>query len=283
MSGGNNDVSRYGEIVERSLIHEGLKHYFLVEFPQEPGALRGFLDEVLSEDEDITLFEYVKKNNRETGPALVGIEMRPRSDLEPLLARMGAQPPAHRARAPGLAALHLPRVLTAVTCFVSYAWDTVDDNRWVEQLATDLQNAGIRVVYDQWDNPRIGAQVPRFLSREIPGTDFVIVVGTPRYTAKYENRVSDTGSMVAAEMDLISDRLVGTERDKETVLPVLLRGTEQTSLPPLLRRRVVADFRETGNHFLALLDLVLTMYGISAREVRDLRESVRDQDVSALT
>jgi len=88
LSGGNNDVSRYGEIVERSLIHEGLKHYFLVEFPQEPGALRGFLDEVLSENEDITLFEYVKKNNRETGPALVGIEIAHRDDLEPLLERM---------------------------------------------------------------------------------------------------------------------------------------------------------------------------------------------------
>ena len=83
LSGGNNDVSRYGEIVERSLIHEGLKHYFLVEFPQEPGALRGFLDEVLSENEDITLFEYVKKNNRETGPALVGIEITPATTSSP--------------------------------------------------------------------------------------------------------------------------------------------------------------------------------------------------------
>jgi threonine dehydratase len=88
VSGGNNDVSRYGEIVERSLIHLGLKHYFLVEFPQEPGALRGFLDEVLSEHEDITLFEYVKKNNRETGPALVGIEIDAHEDLQPLLDRM---------------------------------------------------------------------------------------------------------------------------------------------------------------------------------------------------
>jgi threonine dehydratase len=92
VSGGNNDVSRYGEIVERSLVHEGLKHYFLVEFPQEPGALRRFLDEVLGPDDDIALFEYVKKNNRETGPALVGIELLRRDDLEPLLARMDASP-----------------------------------------------------------------------------------------------------------------------------------------------------------------------------------------------
>jgi threonine dehydratase len=88
VSGGNNDVSRYGEIVERSLVHEGLKHYFLVDFPQEPGALRGFLDNVLGANDDITLFEYVKKNNRETGPALVGIELVATADLEPLLERM---------------------------------------------------------------------------------------------------------------------------------------------------------------------------------------------------
>jgi threonine dehydratase len=90
LSGGNNDVSRYGEVVERSLVHQGLKHYFLVEFPQEPGALRGFLDNVLGPGDDITLFEYVKKNNREIGPALVGIELAATGDLEPLLARMDA-------------------------------------------------------------------------------------------------------------------------------------------------------------------------------------------------
>ena len=92
VSGGNNDVSRYGEIVERSLVHEGLKHYFLVEFPQEPGALRGFLDNVLGPTDDITLFEYVKKNNRETGPALVGIEIAATSGLDRLLERMEASP-----------------------------------------------------------------------------------------------------------------------------------------------------------------------------------------------
>ncbi|HEX2048127.1 MAG TPA: threonine ammonia-lyase IlvA [Acidimicrobiales bacterium] len=88
VSGGNNDVSRYGEVVERSLVHEGLKHYFLVEFPQEPGALRVFLDRVLGPTDDITLFEYVKKNNREIGPALVGIELATTADLDPLLERM---------------------------------------------------------------------------------------------------------------------------------------------------------------------------------------------------
>ncbi|SBS75964.1 L-threonine dehydratase biosynthetic IlvA [uncultured Mycobacterium sp.] len=90
ISGGNNDVSRYGEVLERSLVHLGLKHYFLVDFPQEPGALRRFLDEVLGPNDDITLFEYVKRNNRETGEALVGVELGAATGLDGLRARMAA-------------------------------------------------------------------------------------------------------------------------------------------------------------------------------------------------
>lgn len=90
ISGGNNDVSRYGEVLERSLVHLGLKHYFLVDFPQEPGALRRFLDQVLGPNDDITLFEYVKRNNRETGEALVGVELGSAADFDRLLQRMRA-------------------------------------------------------------------------------------------------------------------------------------------------------------------------------------------------
>ena len=90
IGGGNNDVSRYGEVLERSLVHLGLKHYFLVDFPQEPGALRRFLDEVLGPNDDITLFEYVKRNNRETGEALVGIELGSAADYDGLRERMDA-------------------------------------------------------------------------------------------------------------------------------------------------------------------------------------------------
>lgn len=92
VSGGNNDVSRYAEIVERALVFEGRKHYFLVGFPQEPGALRNFLNVVLGPSDDITLFEYVKRNNRETGPALVGIELNDPDDLPGLLTRLDDSP-----------------------------------------------------------------------------------------------------------------------------------------------------------------------------------------------
>ncbi len=88
VSGGNNDIDRMQEIKERSLIYEGLKHYFTVNFPQRAGALREFLDEVLGPDDDIIRFEYTKQHNKENGPALVGIELKYREDYIPLITRM---------------------------------------------------------------------------------------------------------------------------------------------------------------------------------------------------
>lgn len=88
ISGGNNDIDRMQEIKERSLIYEGLKHYFMINFPQRAGALREFLEEVLGPDDDIARFEYTKKHNKENGPALVGIELLRPEDYEPLIERM---------------------------------------------------------------------------------------------------------------------------------------------------------------------------------------------------
>lgn len=92
LSGGNNDVSRYAEVIERALVHEGRKRYFLVEFPQEPGALRRFLHDVLGPDDDITFFEYVKRSNREYGPAMVGIELGDPDSYDDLMARCDGSP-----------------------------------------------------------------------------------------------------------------------------------------------------------------------------------------------
>lgn len=88
VSGGNNDIDRMQEIKERSLIHEGLKHYFMINFPQRAGALREFLDDVLGPTDDIVQFEYTKKLNKENGPAMVGIELKSRDDYDPLVGRM---------------------------------------------------------------------------------------------------------------------------------------------------------------------------------------------------
>ena len=91
VSGGNNDITRTEEIKERSMLYEGLKHYFTIVFPQRAGALRNFVSNVLGPTDDITLFEYNKKTNREEGPALVGIEVKHREDFEEIMRKLEAQ------------------------------------------------------------------------------------------------------------------------------------------------------------------------------------------------
>jgi threonine dehydratase len=88
VSGSNNDIDRMQEIKERSLQYEGLKHYFLITFTQRPGALREFLNHVLGPNDDITRFEYMQKHNKETGPALVGIELSSKEDYQQLLNKL---------------------------------------------------------------------------------------------------------------------------------------------------------------------------------------------------
>ena len=88
LSGSNNDITRMEEIKERSLQYEGLKHYFIINFPQRAGALKELVNEVLGENDDITYFQYTQKNNKETGPAVVGIELDKKEDLDGLIFRL---------------------------------------------------------------------------------------------------------------------------------------------------------------------------------------------------
>jgi small GTP-binding protein len=166
--------------------------------------------------------------------------------------------------------------LTAPSCFVSYAWGDEAQERWVRGLAKDLENAGVAVILDRKDNPEIGRNIARFIER-IEQTDFVAVVGTPLYKQKYENKVSDAGSVVAAEVDLINLRLIGTEAEKATVLPLLLAGDDRAALPPLIRGRRYENFQDEGLYFASLFDLILTLYRIPFEHpaVSDLRDSLR--------
>jgi threonine dehydratase len=88
LSGGNNDIDRMQEIKERSLLYEGLKHHFIVRFAQRPGALKEFVNHILGSTDDIVRFEFIQKHNKETGPALIGIELKSKEDYESLIARM---------------------------------------------------------------------------------------------------------------------------------------------------------------------------------------------------
>ncbi|NQJ72547.1 threonine ammonia-lyase IlvA [Streptococcus suis] len=88
ISGGNNDINRMPEMEERALIYEGIKHYFVVNFPQRPGALREFVNDILGPNDDITRFEYIKRANKGTGPVLIGIALGNKEDYEQFLSRL---------------------------------------------------------------------------------------------------------------------------------------------------------------------------------------------------
>ncbi|MCT77498.1 threonine ammonia-lyase [Listeria monocytogenes] len=95
VSGGNNDINRMQEIEERSLLHEGLKHYFIVNFLQRPGALKEFVNDVLGPHDDITKFEYTKKVNRGNGPVIIGVLLQDKNDYDGLLDRVAAFDPSY--------------------------------------------------------------------------------------------------------------------------------------------------------------------------------------------
>jgi hypothetical protein len=165
------------------------------------------------------------------------------------------------------------------SCFVSYAWGVPEHERWVARLVQDLKNADVQTTFDRQDNVALGRDVARFVSDGLTESAFVVVVGTFRYLEKYQNKLSSTGSIVAAEMDLIHQRLTGDESKKRTVLPVLLEGDSQHVFPPLLRGRTRADFTSEQNYFRQLLDLVLTLHRIDHADaaVADLRNQLLDE------
>lgn len=149
-----------------------------------------------------------------------------------------------------------------------------------KRLATDLQKAGVEVILDRWHNAQVGASVARFVAR-IEKSDRILMIGTPLYRRKYENKETSTGYVVAAEVDMIHNRLLGTEAQKESVLPLLLEGEKTDSRPPLLHGRVYADFRHESNYFTATFDLILSLYRLPPTHpaVVDLRESLRGPEM----
>ena len=90
VSGSNNDITRMEEIREKSLLYEGLKHYFIVEFPQKPGVIVSFINNVIGPSDDLVYIQYIKKTNKNFGPALIGIELASKNDFEPLVERLNS-------------------------------------------------------------------------------------------------------------------------------------------------------------------------------------------------
>jgi TIR domain len=127
----------------------------------------------------------------------------------------------------------------SVAVFVSYPWGDQATESWVrDRLVPDLGHAGVEIVLDRASS-RVSDSLARFVER-VQTADRVLVIATPAYAEKYENAA---GTVVAAEADVINLRLLGTEEQKSTVLPVLLAGDPAESLPALMQTRIYADFR----------------------------------------
>jgi WD40 repeat protein len=170
-------------------------------------------------------------------------------------------------------------VNSAPACFISYAWGNEKHEKWVLRLAKDLENADIEVVIDRRNNAAVGSSISAFVNR-IERFEFVLVVGTPEYLEKYKNLDPSRGTFVAAEMDILNQRLTGTNRTKESVLPVLLAGSPETSFPPLVKGKVFADFRREEKYFVSLFDLVLALCRITIEDesVYLLRQSIEQEE-----
>jgi GTPase SAR1 family protein len=144
------------------------------------------------------------------------------------------------------------------TCFMSYAWGDPGHERWVEELADNLQKADVTVTFDRWHNTP-GTSLSRFIER-IETSDFVCAVGTPGYRKKDE--ASDADPVVQAELKLIKTKLRKRDSVQATIIPLLREGTPQKSFPPLFEDSVFVDFRDSEVFLTRLFELLLTIHQV---------------------
>ena len=157
------------------------------------------------------------------------------------------------------------------SCFISYCWGDAAEENWVKTLAQDLRDAGVEASLDVLQRPP--ADLARWLQDLIMSSRFVLVVGTPRYL---ERSRSPGSAVVATELALINLRFE-LPIEEQGVIPLLRAGSRNTSLPPLLRVPAHFDFRDERNYFVALFDLLLTLFAIpfDRPELDLLREKMR--------
>ncbi len=144
------------------------------------------------------------------------------------------------------------------TCFISYSWGIDTEERWVRQLAKDLRNADIDILFDRWHSPpgsKLGHHIDNLLF-----CDFVIPIGTPELCQKYDAQKENP--VIKEELDLIHLRVREKNKYGETVIPALLSGDSETSLTPQLQPLVNVDFRERDFYFLKIFDLIWRIHGL---------------------
>ena len=142
--------------------------------------------------------------------------------------------------------------------FISYAWESDEVKEWVKRLATELRNDGIDAKLDQWEVAP-GDQMPHFMEKSVRENDYVLIICTPKYKSKSENRIGGVGY----EGDIITAEVLQTSNHRKFI-PILKSGTKETSMPSWLQGKYYVDFSNQTHYDNNYADLTTTLF--NARE-----------------
>lgn len=166
----------------------------------------------------------------------------------------------------------------APTCFISYAWNVPEHEKWVEQFAEDLEKSGCNVLLDRWFT-RKGYDTMDFVEKILAeDTDFIIVIGTKLYLEKYKFQTTNEGRehVVKIESRILNHLMGYSQQKSDKVIPVLLEGTVEDSLPPLMRLKNVVDFTD-HDYYEQMIELIRDLHRIDQRDMEFKRMKEKDE------
>ncbi len=150
------------------------------------------------------------------------------------------------------------------TCYITYAWGIQEEENWVKDFVKELEKQGIELFFDKWSNSP-GASLPRFIDN-IEKCNLVVIVGTPNLKLKHKNTQNQT--IVSQELEIIQQRVI----NGESIIPIILKGNNEESLPIFLQKHISLDFREDENYYKEIFKLILGVYKIPQRNIEDFVE-----------
>ena len=169
------------------------------------------------------------------------------------------------------------------TTFISYSWDSDDHRAWVRELATRLRTDGVDIVLDQWDAAP-GDQLPAFMERAIRDNEFVLIVCTPGYKKRSDERKGGVGY----EGDIITGE-VATKQNHRKFIPVLRSGSWTHAAPSWVAGKYFVDLSGAPYSEAHYADLLVTLHSerpkappVGARPAA-LRSPAADYPVDAAT
>jgi hypothetical protein len=119
--------------------------------------------------------------------------------------------------------------------FISYSWDNADHKKWTKKLATRLRRDGVDVTLDQWAVVP-GDQLPKFMETAIRDNSYVVIICTPNYKAKSDERKGGVGY----EGDIMTAEAL-TQRNDRKFIAALRSGAWGTSMPSWLKGKYSID------------------------------------------